>query len=83
MKATPLAPDASVQDVVSEEETESNVERGDSNRMYTNNPLGKEDFIEVTSKDQKWKHQGKPQSTNLIAFSPFERSVLQTSFKVS
>ena len=52
-----MAEGAFVQEVVSDEETESNAEGGggDSNRMYTNNPQEKEDFIKVTSKDQKVK----------------------------
>ena len=42
-----------VQEVVSKEETESDTEMRDSNRMYTDNPQEKEDFIEVTFKDRE------------------------------
>ena len=51
MKATHLAQDASVQEVVFKEETESDIERGDSNWLYIDNPQKKEDFVKVTSKD--------------------------------
>ena len=51
MKTTLLALEASVQEVVFEEETKSDAERGDSNWVYTNNFQEKEDFTEVTSKD--------------------------------
>nr|XP_023923954.1 uncharacterized protein LOC112035356 [Quercus suber] len=40
-------------EVISEEETESDAKRGDSNRMYINNPQEKEDFTEVTFKDRE------------------------------
>jgi len=53
VKTTFLAPNAFVQEVVSEEEIESDAKRGDSNRVYTDNPQEKEDFTEVTSKDQE------------------------------
>ena len=52
VKTTLLALEASVQEVVFEE-TESDAERGDSNQVYTNNSQKKEDFTEVTSKDQQ------------------------------
>ena len=35
------------------EETESNTEREDSNRVYTENPQEKEDLTEATSKEQE------------------------------
>ena len=38
VKATPLAQDAFVQEVVSEEETEFDIEMGNSNWVYTDNP---------------------------------------------
>nr|POE52424.1 hypothetical protein CFP56_66182 [Quercus suber] len=53
VKATLLAQDASIQEVVSKEETKSEAKKGDSNRVYTDNPQEKEDFTEVTSKDQE------------------------------
>ena len=53
MKTTLLALDAFVQEVVSKEETEFDAERGNSNRVYTDNPQEKEDFTEVTSEDQE------------------------------
>ena len=53
MKTTLLALEASVQEVVFEEETKSDAERGDLNWVYTNNFQEKEDFTEVTSKDQE------------------------------
>ena len=39
--------------MTSDEKTESNAERGDSNRVYAENPQKKEDFAEATSKDQE------------------------------
>ena len=39
--------------MASNEETESNAERGDSNRVYAKNPQEKEDLAEATSKDQE------------------------------
>ena len=37
-KATPLAQDAFIQEVVSEEETKFDIEMGNSNWVYTDNP---------------------------------------------
>ena len=39
--------------MTSDEKTESNAERGDSNRVYAENPQKTEDFAEATSKDQE------------------------------
>ena len=39
--------------MVSEDEIESDAKKGDSNQVYTNNSQKKEDFTEVTSKDQE------------------------------
>ena len=39
--------------MTSNEETESNTEREDSNRVYAKNPQEKEDLIEATSKEQE------------------------------
>nr|POE76688.1 hypothetical protein CFP56_75047 [Quercus suber]POE79294.1 hypothetical protein CFP56_15235 [Quercus suber] len=52
-KAIPSIQDVSIQEVVFEEETESDVERGDSNRVYIKNLREKEEFIKVTSKDRE------------------------------
>ena len=45
-----------MQEMISNEETESNNEREDSNRVYAKNPQEKEDLTEATSKviGQKW-----------------------------
>ena len=45
-----------MQEMISNEETESNNEREDSNRVYAKNPQENEDLTEVTSKviGQKW-----------------------------
>lgn len=86
-KATPLAYGTLIEEVISfEEETKSDAERGDSNWMYTDNPQEKEDFAEVTCKDQESEStiaNPKPQATGLIVFFPFESSVFQTTSKVS
>ena len=52
MKTTLLASDASIQEVVSEEETQSNTKKGDLNHEYTDNLQEKEDFTKITPKDQ-------------------------------
>ena len=39
--------------MTSNEETESNVQRRDSNRVYVKNPQEEEDITKVTSKDQE------------------------------
>jgi len=39
--------------MISIEETESNIERGDSNKMFAENSQEKEHIIEATSKEQK------------------------------
>ena len=39
--------------MTSDEERKSNVERGDLNRVYTENPQEKEDLTEATSKYQE------------------------------
>ena len=39
--------------MTSDEKTESNAKRGDSNRVYAENPQKTEDFAEATSKDQE------------------------------
>ena len=41
MKATHLAQDASIQEVVSKDEIESDIEKGDSNWLYIDNPQKK------------------------------------------
>ena len=45
-----------MQEMISNEETKSNIEREDSNQVYAENPQEKEDLIEATSKviGQKW-----------------------------
>lgn len=48
-----MAPKAPVQEVDFEEETKFHAEKGDSNRVCTDNPQEKEDFVEVTSRDQE------------------------------
>ena len=40
-------------EMTSDEETEPNVERGDSNQVYAKNPQEKEYFTEATSKNQE------------------------------
>ena len=45
--------EVSIQEMNSDEETESNAKRGDSNRVYAKNPQEKEDLAEATSKDQE------------------------------
>ncbi|XP_030962284.1 ubiquitin carboxyl-terminal hydrolase 12-like isoform X2 [Quercus lobata] len=52
-KVTPSTQEASVQEMTSNEKTESNAESGDSNRVYVENPQKKEDFARATSKDQE------------------------------
>ncbi|KAK4593532.1 hypothetical protein RGQ29_017589 [Quercus rubra] len=52
-KVIPSTQEASIQEMTSDEKTESNAERGDSNRVYAENPQKKEDFAEATSKDQE------------------------------
>ena len=42
-----------MQEMTSDEETESNTEMGGSNRVCTENPQEKEDFAKATSKDQE------------------------------
>ena len=42
-----------MQDMTFDEEIESNVEMGDSNRVYDKNPQEKEDLTKATSKDQE------------------------------
>ena len=43
----------SVQEMTSNEETESYTEKGVSNRVYAENPQEKEDLTEATSKEQE------------------------------
>ena len=45
-----------MQEMISNEETESNTEREDINQVYAEKPQEKEDLIEATSKviGQKW-----------------------------
>nr|POE82874.1 hypothetical protein CFP56_28279 [Quercus suber] len=50
-KVTSPTLEGSVQEITSDEETESNAKREDSNQVYAKNPQEKEDIAEATSKD--------------------------------
>ncbi|XP_050259854.1 uncharacterized protein LOC126704910 [Quercus robur] len=52
-KVIPSTQKAFVQEMTFDEEIESNVEMGDSNRAYAKNSQDKEDLKEATSKDQE------------------------------
>ncbi|KAL4599353.1 hypothetical protein ACB092_11G120600 [Castanea dentata] len=52
-KVIPSTLEASIQEMTSNKETESNAKRGYSNGVYAENPQEKEDFAEATSKDQE------------------------------
>lgn len=71
-----------MQEVTSDEEIESNAKRGDSNRVYIDNPQEKEDFTKATSK-REWKHQDRLWSAALIAFSRLESNMFSTALKIS
>ena len=84
MKTTLLASDASIQEVVSEEETQSNTKKGDLNHEYTDNLQEKEDFTKITPKDQESESTKANPNPLISLLSPhFKSSVLQTYVKVS
>ena len=70
--------------MTSNEETESNTEKGDSNRVYAENPQEKEDLTEATSKEQEGeKHLNRARSIALIVFSQFEGNLFSIALKIS
>ena len=52
-EVTSSTQEVSVQEMTSNEETEFNTEKEDSNRVYTENAQEKEDLTEATSKEQE------------------------------
>ena len=76
VKATLMAQDASIQEVVYGEEIESDAERGGFELgVYQQSLRARRFHKRHFQRSRKWKHSGRLQSTNLIAFSPFESSV--------
>ena len=57
------------------EETESNTEREDSNRVYTENPQEKEDLTEATSKEQEGESTPIASDPLLLLVSPNHRVI--------
>ena len=56
--------------MTSDEERKSNVERGDLNRVYTENPQEKEDLTEATSKYQESESTKTDSDPLLLLLSP-------------
>jgi len=76
VKATLMAQDASIQEVVYGEEIEFDAERGGfESGVYQQSLRARRFHKSHFQRSRKWNHSGRLQSTNLIAFSPFESSV--------